>query len=284
MVNSFDVAQALLEYGVPVVRCLPGLKRPYANSVGTWDSISDPDNLAGWLKQGDNLGALLGWEKESPVIAVGLDVYKTKSVAEFASSELGVSSQANCWVQRTGRGGYTVFYFYRYDDLERDTAGCGDALDLLTNGYSMIAPSDTSKQDSGGGPYTWLAGHSPLDIPMADLDDPPEALLTHWRAVKTPKAVSTSGGVAHRPDTGWLTAPIPEGRRNETLAKIAGYYHRKLPDASAVEVLVHNANATQCSPPLSQGEVQAVLNSILKLEGANHFRGVKLGSLVEVVR
>jgi hypothetical protein len=71
MDEAHEVSKVLLNGGVPILRCHARLKRPHADPNGSWDTINTPDKLAGWLQPGDNLAALLGWEKHSPVVAVG---------------------------------------------------------------------------------------------------------------------------------------------------------------------------------------------------------------------
>ena len=275
---ALSYARSLLEQTVPVLRCHPGLKRPYANSEGTWDVCDDPDRVEGWLKPGDNLAVLLGPEKASPVIAVGLDVYKDPEIIDFAK-ELGVTSDAPVWIQRTGRGGLTPIYSAPSISLKRNTREKGSAIDLLTNGYTLIPPSDTGREPDGGGPYTWIKGHSPLDIPLGDLDEPPKDLLVWWQGLSAPELPHAARDSGRSQAPSWLTDPIPEGQRNETLAKLAGYYHRKLSDDAVVSHLVHQANLTQCHPPLPRHEVDTIVNSILRREGAGHYRGVTPATL-----
>jgi hypothetical protein len=273
MSTALKVARALLSDTVPVLRCAPGLKTPCAQG-GTWDTIDNPNRLDGWLRSGDNLAILLGWGKGSPMIAVGLDVYKDPKITDFAQ-KLGVTSKADVWAQRTGRGGYTVIYYYNGPPLKRDTLQEGSAIDLLVNGYTLIAPSNTSREPQGGGPYHWIPGHSPLDIPLAELDEPPRDLLAWWHSLAAPSLPRAANYSDRRVSPSWLTGPIPEGQRNETLTKRAGYYHRKIADDETVRNLVHSANRMHCQPPLSSREVDSILDSILKREGANHFRGVQ---------
>jgi hypothetical protein len=279
---TLSIARALAESKVPLLRCCIGLKAPHKNTDGTWDTCDDPDKLEGWLHPGDNLAILLGRQKASPVLAVGLDVYKDPSIVDFAK-ELGVTSKAPIWVQRTGQGGYSAFYYAPDIALKRDTHEKGSAIDLLVNGYQLIPPSNTSREPKGGGPYTWLPGHSPLDIPLALLAEPPKDLLVWWQSISAPKLpdVRERTGAKGTPD--WLTGPIPEGYRNETLTKRAGYYHRMIPSDEAVRGLIHAANRAECLPPLPDRDVDRILDSILPRDGACHFRGVQPAKL-EVIR
>jgi hypothetical protein len=272
---DLKIIRALLEQTVPVLRCHPGLKRPWANDRGTWDSIDDPDRLGGWLQPGDNLAALLGGGKGSPILAVGLDSYKDPAIVDFAQG-LGVGIKgANVWAQRTGRIGWTVFYHIPDVALKRDTLQQHSAIDLLTNGYTLIAPSDTSKEPLGGGPYRWLPGHNPLDVPLAELDEPPKGLLAWWLALSAPKLPNPGRNTEAGLSPHWRTGPIPEGQRNETLTKRAGFLHRKIADDEVVRDLLHAANRTHCLPPLPDQEVDTILDSILQREGAGHYRGVQ---------
>jgi hypothetical protein len=267
------IARVLVENTVPVLRCCTGLKTPHRNGEGTWDTCHTPERLEDWLHLGDNLAVLLGQMRDSPVLAIGLDVYKDRSIIDFAK-ELGVTTKANVWAQQTGRGGYTLIYYSPDVALKRNTLEKGSAIDLLVNSYTLIAPSDTSKETQGGGPYTWLPGRSPLDISLAELDTPPKDLLVWWQSLSTPKLpdLRDRTGAGSAPE--WLTGPIYEHSRNTTLTKRAGYYHRMIPNDDVVRNLVHAANRADCTPPLSDRDVDIILNSILKREGAGHFRGV----------
>jgi hypothetical protein len=114
-----------------------------------------------------------------------------------------------------------------------------------------------------------------MDIPLVDLDSPPQGLLVWWQSLAAPKLPRTHQEREGGNSPAWLTGPIPEGQRNETLTKRAGYYHRKISDDEAVRDLLHSANRNQCLPPLLDREVDQILNSILRREGAGHYRPVQ---------
>jgi primase-like protein len=122
-----------------------------------------------------------------------------------------------------------------------------------------------------------------LDIPLADLDEPPKDLLVWWQSLSAPKQPDVRQQSEARGTPDWLTGPIPDGHRNETLTKRAGYYHRLIPSDGVVRELIHALNRADCLPPLPDREVDQILDSILKREGASHFRGVWPATL-EVIR
>jgi hypothetical protein len=206
------IAQTLTQNTVPVLILKPGLKRPLAKpGTDRWWVLDDPDNVeAAFQSLGNhvvpNIGMLVGWQKQSPVIGVGADLYKDKKAGDKLK-ELGVSSNAAVWIQRTGRGGLTLIYYSPDVELKRDIEPEGEAIDLLLNGYTVISPSNTSNEPGGGGPYTWVKGHSPYDIPLAELDTPPKDLLLWWQSLsaKPLPQVQAGNGNAH---DGLITGPV----------------------------------------------------------------------------
>ncbi len=161
---------------VPVIVLQPGRKAPKVEpsaeqrADGTHEQwiITDPEDAETAFKEPANLGILLGPEKNSPVISVGLDLYKDRTVADRVKA-LGVSSSASVWIAKSGRGGINIVYADPGIVLQRDTTQVGAALDLMTRGYVLMPPSNTDLEPQGGGPYTWIKNHSLRDIPITDL-------------------------------------------------------------------------------------------------------------------
>jgi len=287
--QAIATAEELTSQTIPVVVIQPGIKVPKTNphaeprpdgSRPMW-VIDDPDQVPEAFSEPANLAVLLGTLADhppSPLIAVGLDKYKDTTITDRAK-ELGVTSKAACWIQNTGRGGITLIYADPGINLKRDTTQERGALDLLTNGQTLIPPSNTNRIPpsdgvKGGGPYTWVKGHSPCEITLADLATPPKALLAWWQELHRAPAprASTNGQGPDMPAK--HQGPIPEGTRNSELAKRAGYLHRMLPDDGMVRDVVHAINVADCQPPLTHNEVEAIIRSILGKAGASHFRGV----------
>jgi len=283
-------AEELTSQTIPVIVLQNGRKAPKVEpgadprADGTYEQwiITDPTDVPNAFKAPANIGILLGPEKGSPVIAVGLDLYKDRSVAD-RMKEKGVTSDACVWIERSGRGGINIIYADPEVTLKRDTTQYGASLDLLTRGYVLIPPSDTSSEPQGGGLYSWIAGHSPFDIPFGDLETPPPPLLAWWLGLDAkpePHVTPTGGAPDNMPPR--HQGPIPEGTRNTELASRAGYLHRKIPDDGMVRDLVHGINIADCKPPLLHSEVENILKSILPKEGASHLRGVPRLTPLEV--
>ena len=199
-----------------------------------------------------NLAMLCGRGKGSPVLVVDID---GPSGVDKARA-LGVNSAADCWVQRTGNGGWhIVFYADPELELHRRIKPQGVALDLVVDGYALVAPSITK------GPYCWQSGHSPSDIPLADLASPPAPLLTWWQDLQVNAPALAKDTAEGNSAYALLGAPIPNGSRNDTLCRIAGWlrlYHPK----PVVLALLSCINGSRCCPPLPQQEVEAIARSV----------------------
>jgi len=147
-----STAEELCSNTVPSMVIKAGLKRPQVQpGKDTWWVVTDPDEVLLVFTGVENLAIPLGSPKDSPVIAVGMDIYKSHTVIDKAKS-LGVTSNAAIWITHTGRGGITNIYRDPGIALRRDTRQEGSALDLLTNGYTLIPPSSTHLEPDGGRP------------------------------------------------------------------------------------------------------------------------------------
>lgn len=260
------------EQSIPVRPLLPGVKRPVERprdqSVYTVDDPWDIEELFNELCQshGDlNLGGMVGRAVESPVLFVGLDVYKQNGGAAHQwAQDVGISSRDPCLIIRTGRGGYAIGYFQPIDlDLTRVIEPKGLPVDLLVNGYQVWPPSDTSRDPKGGGRYTWVPGHSLSDISVADLMEPPHTLIEFWKVQMSSAAPSerVEGGRGKAWEL--LQAPIPEGGRNDRLTSLAGWLRAYHP-SPIVEALLLAINDGRCQPPLSPDEVRGIARGMYR--------------------
>ncbi|MSR84696.1 MAG: hypothetical protein EXS58_17565 [Candidatus Latescibacteria bacterium] len=83
--------------------------------------------------------------------------------------------------------------------------------------------------------------------------------------------------VVQQPTTGKLKGPapaieglIPEGGRNNTLASLAGTMRRRGMGEVAILAALREENAAKCSPPLSDGEVQVIAQSVARYAPAKN--------------
>lgn len=247
LASQLPYLNALLEWGyiyiettIPVLVARSKSKRPLAGPDGSWLTFSEWDPLEKALRQDPNanMGLLLGPEKGSPICAVDIDGQAGLAWAR----ELGVSSREAVWVARTGSGNFHVVYHYPDDvDLSRTVRAEGLPLDLLVNGYILVEPSVTK------GPYSWLPGHSPRDIPVSELYPPPKALLDWWCAQS--QGGRTGGHRWQDDELEQTLQGVPKGQRDAAGYRLAcRYLALGLHPYEVEEFLV--AWAARCEPPI----------------------------------
>ena len=247
--------EELTSSGIPVLPIRPRAKAPIPHPTdGSWWTIDDPDDVAPvfGVHPDANLAMLCGRGKGSPVLVVDID--GPSGLAKVR--ELGVNSAADCWCQRTGSGNWQITY-YADDGLEihRRVKPQGVDLDLVVDGYALVPPSTTK------GPYRWQPGHGPSEIPLSDLASPPTALVEWSQEVQDKGSPQqTNGGNSAYT---LLGAPIPNGSRNDTLCRIAGWLRLYHPEP-VVLALLSCVNESRCFPPLPQEEVGEIVKSVFR--------------------
>ncbi len=150
----------------------------------------------------------------------------------------------------TGGGG--IHYLFRHPGgvIPNSAGQISEGIDVRGDGGYIVAPPS---RHVSGGQYEIAEGCS-LDTPLADA---PAWLLGLMRQ---------GGGHsrnAARPNIADLVrGQIPEGRRNTSIASIAGHLLAKRVDPRICLDLLLAFNDARCSPPLSAGEVARVVASI----------------------
>ena len=254
--------ELLTSQGIPILPIKPRGKAPFLNPAnGSWWIIEDPEDVAVVFRQvltaqrDCNLAMVCGRSKGSPVLVIDIDGPSGLAKAR----ELGVTSGGNCWVQRTGGGGWHIVYFADAAlELRRHVKPQGVDLDLIVDGYALVEPSVTEK------PYRWQQGHGPGDIGLAEVDSPPTALLEWWQEIQGKEPVAAGEVPRAHSACSWLKNPIPQGSRNDTLTRVAGWLRLYHPEP-VVALLLECVNQALCTPnPLPPKELEAIIKSVYK--------------------
>ncbi len=213
---------------------------------GAHDASTDEAKIRRWwdIWPEANIGVATG--REAGFFA--LDVDPRKGGADsLASLEAKHGKLPRTRTAETGGGG--VHYLFNYPDFPiRNSAGTlGPGLDVKGEGGAIVvAPS----LHSSGSRYRWRNA--------APIADAPRWLLRLLREARKPRA---NGGAA-------IGDAIPEGRRNNTLASLAGTMRRRGMGFDEIEAALLVTNSKRCVPPLAEDEVRKIARSVCRYKPA----------------
>ncbi|MDP6452629.1 MAG: bifunctional DNA primase/polymerase, partial [SAR202 cluster bacterium] len=236
---------------------------------GEWHVLDDPYEANEVIqakhdesKRVPNIGVLLHPMRDSQLVCVDIDGINTAALQTL--HRLGINGDSHAWCQNTGKGKkYRHFFFFWNGEPLKRSANKPDGIpiDLLSNGYAIVAPSNTGQERGGGGQYRWRQEHSPLDIGLEELETAPDELIDWWkiRGTKvTPPPGTEQASFEHQKAWQLLQRPIGEGGRNSALISIAGWLRQYHP-RPVVESLMMVVNDGRCDPPLDENEVRQVV-------------------------
>lgn len=234
--------------GYRVIPLLPGSKKP---------------RLRAWQEQASSeRGVIVDWITRWPMsnwgIVTGdqlavLDIDPVALVSGWPGTDRAREIRATrCPVVSTPRRG---FHLYFRASWPCTTGRIAPGVDTRgTGGYVVVPPSTTVH-----GRYLWRRPLRPVD----ELPQPPDWLAeaVESLAIQRPPRPITSTRAT--PEC-LLPPSIPEGLRNVTLARLAGYLRRAGMSQEELEAVLVDINNNRCSPPLPEPEVRAIARSIAR--------------------
>ena len=149
----------------------------------------------------------------------------------------------------TGRG---VHLFYRTEAEIRNAVKLFPGVDLRGVGGYVVAPPSIHPT---GASYRWEVPLAPANLAEAP----------GWIG----DATLESGAGQARPPEAWrqmLSGDVGSGKRNDTIASLAGHLLRLGVDPFVALELLLAWNAARCHPPLSEAEVTRTVDSVAGCE------------------
>ncbi len=251
--NMVDEALRLAMLGYRVFPLGAKTKVPLAGSHGVRQATREPGTIrAWWAERPDaNIGLACG----EGLLALDVD---PGAIEAFGAEE--VAALELDWIgkprSRTPRGGFHLFMREPEGVILRNSAGkIGTGLDIKCAGGYIVAPPsrvvDPAREIDGA--YEWIEplACAPDALPTAPAWLAPALLGAHTIA---PARNGTVGDA------------IPEGRRNDALASIAGHLRRIGLDDRAIAAALHAVNRERCKPSLDEREVERIAASIARYE------------------
>lgn len=227
-------------------------KKPLPKSHGVKDATTDAEQVAArWDRlPSANIGIATG----NGLLVIDLDrktgVDGVQSLLDWEKSS-GHVLPRETWSASTGSGG--VHLFYRIEEQQKNRANLLPGVDVRGDGGYIVAPPSTHPT---GGLYEWI--NPPDSCALAKADEAVKAFLQIKTQTDTRNDSTGQNGTHEN--------AIPEGRRNDSLHKLASSLVARGADESTVRLAVHNENKNKCRPPLPDQEVDTIVNSALRYE------------------
>jgi hypothetical protein len=241
----------LAELGYRLFPCVPGGKVPLAEAVpnGRNGATSDEEALLEWLGKYPNANWGLVTDDLLVVDIDGKDNPWPEDQAK-AASLLDAGAMAI-----TGRGGRHIFFRRDPAKAWRSTAGkLAQGVDTRSaGGYVVLAGSVVP-----GGKYEWVEGMA-LGEPAGDLPLPPDWLVCQLDQAASGGRVTVQDGTTQGGENF-----IGKGRRNHALASLAGTMRRAGMGLSEIRAALLETNLWRCVPPLDEGEVERIAESVAR--------------------
>jgi hypothetical protein len=218
---------------------------------GLKDATTDPERIERWWRANPNYNVAIATGTASGIFIIDVD----DAEAELRRLEAEHGALPPSVEAITARGRH-VYLKMPHADVHNSAGKLALGIDVrATGGYVLAPPS----MHPSGCRYCWSVDSANT------IADPPA-----WLIQKI--CTSRNNGA---PPTRWreLVRGVPEGARDNSVARLAGYLlHRRIDPHVTLELL-EGWNQTRCTPPLPTGDVMRIVNSIagreLKRRGAD---------------
>jgi hypothetical protein len=221
--------------------------------VKDWPNVATTDEatIQDWWTRWPNANIGIATGAKSGVVVLDVDPDEGGALAlEDLLAEHG--SLPETVESLTGGGGRHLLFQHPGVEMRNSASKLGAGLDIRGDGGYVIAPPSLHES---GRRYEWEVSSHPTDVPLAPM---PAWLLELVTASQRAHAASNG-----HDDVG---GAIPEGRRNDTLASLAGSMRRRGMTEDEIYAALVVVNAQRCQPSLADEEVQRIAQSIARYE------------------
>jgi putative DNA primase/helicase len=238
--------------------CRQPAKHPFGRLVrnGLKDASKDAPTVECWFA---NLRLNVGIATGAPSRIIVLDIDPRHCGDEMlAALEREHGALPATWRFLTGGGGEHIVLRHPGARIPNSAGRLGPGIDVRGDGGYIVAPP------SGhicGRHYAICVDHHPDDVTLADAPDWLFRLIGGDGAQVTPTAA--------RPAAHWrelVGTEVAEGRRNATVASLAGHLLRSRIDPWVTLDLLLAWNRIHCRPPLDDAEVATTVRNIAHRE------------------
>lgn len=236
MNSASKLAAEYVDSGWSILPVKPEEKRPYMTNWLQYTRTRAPKAVVeNWFNTLSRAGVGVVTGRISNMVVLDVESWCKTPIEEI------LKKYPTQMIARSGSGGYHLFYQYPTNVAKvSNRVGLFEGADLRADGGFIVLPPTTHPN---GNRYEWIK-RGPLGaFPMALLD------------LEARSPVQNEG---------WVTESlrgVSEGGRNDTCARLAGYFFKKGLSADIVETLLLEWNERN-DPPLPIHEVRTTIKSI----------------------
>lgn len=233
MQSCLAAAVSYAELGYRVFPCVPGGKEP-ATAHGCLDATTDVEQIERWWQSMPGANVAISTDG---FLVVDVDTAGKGWVATVDRNDLLAGSMAV-----TPSGGSHHWFRQNGTDLHNTTSKLANGVDTRANGgYVLVPPSVV-----GGSPYRWV-------VELEKVQPTAPGWLVELLGVRQPVRET----VGER---------IPEGSRNQTMIRLAGYQRRAGFSEQEILGCLQVFNSTRCQPPLPERELARIARNAARYE------------------
>jgi hypothetical protein len=220
---------------------------------------SSEDEIRTWWSRWPeaNIGVVTG--TVSGLVVVDIDP-RHRGMETLAHLEVSHGALPETVKAQTGGGGQHLFFVHPLEGVKiaSKANALGSGVDLKADGgYVVVSPS----RHATGHPYSWC----PLSGPGLVMPAP----LPTWIVDQVEAKEAFGSMPGHLDDES--SATILEGRRNDTLYRLTRSLNARGLSASATEAAVKAENMARCQPPLSDDEVDDIIEKAIRQPNQSGF-------------
>ena len=244
-----EILNAALSYAAKGWPVIP-LRGKKPNSLhGVKDATTEPDIITGWWERWPdaNVGIACG-AKSFDVIDIDGQKGENALVAwlnDRGIFEEGKAALNSTLISLTAKGKHLCF---QSSGQLKNLVRAAEDVDIRTDGGYIVAPP--SIHPESGKVYAWAPGRGPKDVAPAPFPD--------WLLQYLQMGSSRGGSLGLFSEE---VIKVKEGERNRTLFRQAASARSRGLGRPAIVAMLQAVNATQCEPPLQDGEVDRIASS-----------------------
>ncbi len=231
-----DLIKSYVDSGWSILPVKPEEKRPYMTNWLQYMRVkATQKQVDNWFNNlaGAGVGVVTG--KISNIVVLDVESYCKTPIEEL------LKKYPTQLIARSGSGGWHLYYQYPTGISKvSNRVGIFEGADLRGDGGFIVLPPT---RHPNGGVYEWVQKGIPGTFPLALLD------------IESKPTVQNEGWIVE------ALRGVSEGGRNDTCARLAGYFFKKGMNSDIVEALLLEWNERN-DPPLPVKEVRTTLKSI----------------------